>query len=104
MIDFSKALNSLCPGAKFYVEGNIGNQNVVWLDEDVAQPTQPQIDAEITRLQNIQDATEYQRSRAEKYPPIGDQLDALWKGGAFAEAMLAQVMAVKAKYPKPEGA
>jgi hypothetical protein len=46
--------------------------------------------------------TQYQRQRAAEYPPIGDQLDALWKGGEVAAAMLAQVQAVKAKYPKPE--
>lgn len=45
-------------------------------------------------------ATEYQRKRATEYPPIGDQLDALWKGGDAATAMLAQVQAVKNKYPK----
>ena len=33
-------------------------------------------------------------------PPIGDQLDALWKGGAAAEEMLAQIHAVKARHPK----
>ena len=43
---------------------------------------------------------EYIAKRAAEYPPIGDQLDALWKGGAEAEAMLAKVQAVKAKYPK----
>jgi hypothetical protein len=44
----------------------------------------------------------YKHQRAAEYPPIGDQLDALWKGGIAAEEMLATVMAVKAKYPKPE--
>jgi len=44
----------------------------------------------------------YKSQRAAEYPPVGDQLDALWKGGAAAEEMLATVMAVKAKYPKPE--
>ena len=38
--------------------------------------------------------------RSHEYPPIGDQLDALWKGGEEAAAMLAKVQAVKAKYPK----
>ena len=47
-------------------------------------------------------ALEYQRQRAAEYPSIGDQLDALWKGGDAAAEMLAQVQAVKAKYPKPE--
>ena len=44
--------------------------------------------------------TKYQRDRAAEYPSIGDQLDALWKGGDAATAMLAQVQAVKNKYPK----
>lgn len=46
--------------------------------------------------------TEYQRQRAAEYPTVGDQLDALWKGGDSAAEMLAQVQAIKAKYPKPE--
>ena len=51
-----------------------------------------------TQRQKLQ----YQQNRAAEYPPIGDQLDALWKGGDAATAMLAQVQAVKAKYPKSE--
>jgi hypothetical protein len=47
-----------------------------------------------------QDPEAYKYARAAEYPPIGDQLDALWKGGAEAEAMLSKVQAVKAKYPK----
>ena len=35
-----------------------------------------------------------------QYPPIGDQLDAIWKGGDAQADMLKQVMAVKNKYPK----
>ena len=42
----------------------------------------------------------YKAKRAAEYPSIGDQLDALWKGGDAAAAMLAQVQAVKDKYPK----
>jgi hypothetical protein len=58
------------------------------------------VEKEIARLQSEYDAKEYQRKRASEYPSIGDQLDALWKGGAEAEAMLAKVQAVKNKYPK----
>jgi hypothetical protein len=50
-----------------------------------------------------QDPNAYKLDRSAKYPPIGDQLDALWKGGTAATDMLAKVQAVKAKYPKPEG-
>lgn len=39
--------------------------------------------------------------RTNEYPSIGDQLDALWKGGDAAAEMLAKVQAVKSKYPKP---
>lgn len=44
----------------------------------------------------------YKYNRASEYPTIGDQLDALWKGGDAAAEMLAKVQAVKTKYPKPE--
>ena len=44
----------------------------------------------------------YIAKRASEYPSIGDQLDALWKGGDAAAEMLAKVQAVKTKYPKPE--
>lgn len=43
---------------------------------------------------------DYAKRRKEAYPPIGDQLDALWKGGAEAEAMRAQILAVKSRFPK----
>lgn len=47
-----------------------------------------------------QDPEAYIAKRQREYPPIGDQLDALWKGGEAAAEMLAKVQAVKAKYPK----
>ena len=50
----------------------------------------------------IEVARGYQILRKAAYPPIEEQLDALWKGSADAEAMRQRVLAVKAKYPKPE--
>ena len=47
------------------------------------------------------DAHTYIAKRQAEYPFIGDQLDALWKGGDAAAEMLAKVQAVKTKYPKP---
>ena len=38
--------------------------------------------------------------RKDAYPDIGDQLDAMWKGGAEADAMKALVNKVKSDYPK----
>lgn len=40
--------------------------------------------------------------REDAYPPIQDQLDAHWKGGAEAEAMSEAIAAIKALYPKPD--
>ena len=53
-------------------------------------------------VQAYVDAHAYIAKRASEYPPIGDQLDALWKGGDAAAEMLTKVQAVKTKYPKPE--
>jgi hypothetical protein len=100
----SKALNNLCPNAKFYVVGDDLYENIVWEDDDVAKPSEQIVMAEAARLQSDYESAQYQRQREKEYPAIGDQLDALWKGGDAAEAMLAQVMAIKAKYPKTEGA
>jgi len=98
MITKADALLSLRPGAEWVLRAD----DLEWLDTQQTQPTEAEIQAEITRLQAEYDAKAYARSRAAEYPAIGDQLDALWKGGAAAEEMLAAVMAVKSKYPKPE--
>ena len=52
-------------------------------------------------LKAAMDAVAYQDLRGLEYPPISDQLDAIWKGGVDMEAMRKQIMDVKAKYPKP---
>lgn len=65
-----------------------------WFYEDIPQPS-PEPEPEPSVMT-------YKELRAAEYPLIGDQLDALWKGGDAAAEMLATVMAVKAKYPKPE--
>lgn len=43
---------------------------------------------------------DYKILRKNDYPDIGDQLDALWKGGADSEEMKQKVLFVKDKYPK----
>jgi hypothetical protein len=46
------------------------------------------------------DIPDYYAKRRAEYPSLGDQLDALWKGGDAQTNMQAQIAAVKAKYPK----
>ena len=43
----------------------------------------------------------YRHNRALQYPDIGDQLDDLFKQGAFSEEMAAKIQAVKDAIPKP---
>jgi hypothetical protein len=89
-----RAMRVLAPTAD-YVQRD---DQIEWNDQIQEMPSAEEIEAEVQRQAGLL----YQDSRAAEYPPIGDQLDALWKGGAAAEEMLATVMAVKAKYPKPE--
>jgi len=67
------------------------DRNPVVLDE-------AKIAAEITRLEAAHAATQYRRDRV--YPPIGDQLDDLFRQGAFSPEMAAQLQAVKTAHPK----
>ena len=59
----------------------------------------------INGLKALQDAWDlecnsYRSKRKEEYPDIGDQLDDLYKKGAFSDEMTAKIKAVKDKYPK----
>ena len=44
----------------------------------------------------------YEELRRGEYPPMGDQLDALFHEGVFPADMAAKLQAVKDKYPKEE--
>ena len=96
MITKENAILSLRPNAEWVLRGD----ELEWLDTSQTKPTEEQIQAEITRLQAEYDANEYQRNRKPEYPSIGDQLDALFKAGAFPDDMAAKIKAVKDKYPK----
>lgn len=78
--------------------------NVVTLADTTAYDKDGnEVQYDIASVQALVDAAVYREQRAAEYPPIGDQLDALWKGGDAAAEMLAKVQAVKDKYPKPIG-
>ncbi len=73
-------------------------------DEAVAKgnyQTRKQRDEEEARLeQERYDNVPYSEKRRRSYPPMSDQLDALWKGGADADEMKAKVNKVKTDNPK----
>ena len=79
------------------------NPSVVTIRGDVAYDADGnEVAYDKAAVQAYVDAHAYIAKRASEYPPIGDQLDALWKGGDAAAEMLTKVQAVKTKYPKPE--
>lgn len=98
MITRADAILSLRPGAEWAENAD----GIHWFDLATQQPTEAEINDEVVRLQAEYEATAYKYQRATEYPDIGDQLDALWKGGDAAAEMLAKVQAVKAKYPKEQ--
>lgn len=91
----TNALQSLRPGAQWVLRGD----ELEWLDTEQTQPTEAEIQAEITRLQADFEAKQYQRDRAAAYPSIADQLDLLYHGGY--DGWKAAIDAVKQEFPKP---
>lgn len=106
-MDISRAIAHLFPGKKaivdFLVEDD-GSGPKINPDRwriDAPIPTEAELAAADAAAEVSEQAVAYRAKRAAEYPPIGDQLGALWKGGADADAMKQQIAAVKAKYPKP---
>ena len=71
MITRADAISSLRPNSEWVLRGD----ELEWLDTKNSQPTESEIQAELTRLQAEYDANEYQRQRATVYPSIQEQLD-----------------------------
>jgi hypothetical protein len=77
------------------------NSNVVTIrGNDAYDIDEKLVQYDETVIQAYIDSHSYISKRQAEYPSIGDQLDALWKGGDAQTEMLAKVMAVKTKYPK----
>lgn len=102
MTHIYKAIDSLRPKSKWRMMGE-SYDGLEWLDETQTQPTEAEVLAEVARLEAEWNATEYQRKRAAEYPPITNYIDGVVKGDqAQIDKYIADCLAVKAKYPKPE--
>ena len=99
----SMAIKSLYPNAEFVLE-NEDYSTIRWIVAPDPIPTLEELEAESARLTQVRISTEYQRSRKLEYPSLGDFADAYYwsqRGDdSKMAAWLAQVDAVKAKYPK----
>jgi hypothetical protein len=94
-VEIFAALEQLRPGTSWHLyEGNRLVQN----DDGSKRVPVPTMD----EIKAIVDGTSYRALREKSYPPIGDQLDALWKGEPDASQMKARIQAVKDRFPKPQ--
>ena len=102
-IDGGDALASLTPNAEWAFRNG---QVTEWKSAGITQPTQAEIDAEVIRLQAEYDGNAYQRTRADAYEEVKEQLDQLYhdmtagKLDATGEWHKA-IKAVKDATPKP---
>ena len=102
-IDKIDAIVSLKPGAQWVLAGDV----LDWHDGVQIEPTTAEIDAEVTRLQGVYDGNAYQRTRADAYEEVKEQLDQLYhdmtagKLDATGEWHKA-IKAVKDATPKPQ--
>lgn len=80
----------------------VGNQyeGIEWIGEPLF--TKEQVEAEVEKLQQNLNNTEYQRLRAAEYPDFREYLDGVVKGDyEQIQSYMQACLAVKAKYPKP---
>ncbi len=89
------------------------NGYVVDLTEDEIRVRQADDLAFLEQRENYLKKEKYKDDRKIEYPPIGDQLDAIWKQInqwrlsnedmiQEVDDMMNKILAVKQKYPKPE--
>jgi len=66
MIDIMTAIQNLTPNAECVVRGT----EIEWHDTNQTQPTDSEIQAEVTRLQTEYDSQAYARSRKQEYDKL----------------------------------
>ena len=93
-----EAIRELVPNAQFVSS----DTKIMQWHSSEPQPSQESLDSKLKEIQDAYDAQEYARKRSSLYPNIGDQLDDLYKKGAFSDEMAAKLKKVKDDNPKPE--
>ena len=90
-------LVSLHTGQWFGFNGEHTYANLVIHSSD-AKPSESDCTAGVAAMQAAYDAKAYQRSRANEYPSMADQLDDIYHNGI--DAWKATIKTTKDKYPK----
>jgi hypothetical protein len=99
----TEAIKSLRPNASFSVNGE-SVEGIKWFGEPADRPTDAEIVAEAQRLTTLRELEMYKMKRMHEYPHFAEYLDAVVKGDQEGiQAYIDKCLAVKEKYPKPEG-
>ena len=97
----AKALERLMPLGGWSLNGELITIHEDGYAHGYNEPTTEEVAAAIAEIEN----EAYREKRAQAYPSIGDQLDALWKElmpqTVEAQQMKSKILQVKADYPKP---
>ena len=96
MITTVDALQSLKPKAEWILRGDV----LEWHDAVQTEPTQSELDAEVTRLQAEYDSQEYARNRKAEYDQLNQfemQFDDDRDG---TTTWVDKINEIKARYPK----
>ena len=96
MTDIIKSIKAINPNAEVVARGTAVTQ-IEW-HNDTTPISEADILAKQKELQTAYDNNAYQRSRANEYPTIVDQLDDIYHNGV--DEWKKTIKAVKDKYPK----
>ena len=98
-----EAIKNLRPTSAFTLSGD-AYENVTWMDESTPIPSKAEVEEEAARLKQLAELMRYKQKRMHEYPPMAEYLDAVVKGDQEGiQAYIDKCLAVKEKYPKPEG-
>ena len=99
--NFTRALESLAPGAKWSINGDQNYLNLIWLDETQTKPTEEEIVQKVAEIDYQEEVNEYQRQRAAEYPSLQDQQDMQFHDAVNGTTTWKDaIQAIKDKYPK----
>jgi hypothetical protein len=96
-IKTTDALHSLKPKAEWVLRGD----ELEWMDSGQTEPTQSEIDAEVTRLQAEYDALEYSRLRKAKYDLLNQDEMRYDDVKNSTTTWVDAIDAIKSAHPKP---
>ena len=106
--DAVRALNGGQKGFSVSDDGTVEYAKIAYSKEDLSKieidtssfivPSKEDV---LAKFEELKSANQYKIDREGQYPNIGDQLDDLYKQGAFSDEMAAKIKKVKDDNPKP---